>query len=280
MVHPFVIKAVASVPAPKGYQAPNGRGTVFVYQPIDGIDPGDWSGKQMTGASGFTDSNHPMASGLVVDPALVDFSSVFPLRWQGLLQVRMFYTAPDAALFNTPYPVANLRISGTTWTQVGGGPVNCAGGQARSNELALPQKKVAPGYVTAPPSAQPAADQGSAPGSGSGRITGAASTRSATASAASAQTVPRSSSGGAGPGDSSPVSADSTASSKPSSALPIVVLIIVVGLAVAATGGFVLYRRAAGPPVDLGSSPLEPSRRPIHASLTARASAGRPHTRA
>src|SRR5271166_6260284 len=41
---PFVWSAVSSTPAPQGYT----RAYLAVYQPIQYVDPGDWSGYQLT----------------------------------------------------------------------------------------------------------------------------------------------------------------------------------------------------------------------------------------
>jgi hypothetical protein len=135
--YPFVAKAVASTPAPTGYGAKVGRATLYAFQPLQELDPGDWSGKQMTGATVYSNSSEPMALGLPADAALVNFSAAFPLRWEGFAQLRMFYTAPNAQPYSATYPAVAVVVSGQTWTQVGGGPVNCAGGQAESDEADL-----------------------------------------------------------------------------------------------------------------------------------------------
>src|SRR3954463_5459584 len=51
---PLAWTAVSSAAAPAGYAAPKGRAGLFAYQPIKDVDPGDWSGKQFTAASQFT----------------------------------------------------------------------------------------------------------------------------------------------------------------------------------------------------------------------------------
>jgi hypothetical protein len=135
--YPFVAKAVSSTPAPKGYGAMVGRAVLYAYQPLQNIDPGDWSGKQMTGATIFSSTTTPMALGLPADPALINFAAAFPLHWEGFAQLRMTYTAPATLAYTAPYPSVAVVVSGTTWTQVGGGPVNCGGGQAESDEADL-----------------------------------------------------------------------------------------------------------------------------------------------
>lgn len=139
---PFAWTAVASVQAPAGYAAPKGRASLFVYQPIENVDPSNWSGKQMTAASAFTNTEHPMAQATVLDPALVDFVSVYPTHWDGLVQFRMFFSAPLQSPLTSSYPAAVVRVTGDTWTLVSGGHPACGSGTSISAETrALPASR-------------------------------------------------------------------------------------------------------------------------------------------
>jgi hypothetical protein len=134
---PFVWKAVASTKAPSGFES--GKAVLNVYQPRKGTYPGEWSGKQLTAASTYSNASHPMAAGTGRDPALVDFVSVFQPTWDGLVQLRMYFTAPGRPQHSIPYPATVIQVKGDTWTQIGGGDVPCNAGTARSaEELALP----------------------------------------------------------------------------------------------------------------------------------------------
>jgi hypothetical protein len=129
---PFAWTAVSSVPAPAGYDTTRGRASLFVYQPIKDVDPGDWSGKQMTAASFYTNAAHPMAQATVLDPALVDFVSVFPPHWDGLVQFRMFFSAPLQPQHTETYPAAVVQVTGDSWTLVSGGHADCGAGKGVS----------------------------------------------------------------------------------------------------------------------------------------------------
>lgn len=119
--HAFVPAAAASSPAPEGYASGQGaKATLYAFQPRKGVDPGEWSGFQLTGGSIFSDSQHPLVAGTNLDPSLRDFMSAYPLRWDGLLQLRIYYTAPNRVVSRRTYPAAVLRVSGGSWTLVQG----------------------------------------------------------------------------------------------------------------------------------------------------------------
>src|SRR5579863_1068514 len=83
---PFVWKAVASTPAPKGYD----RADLIVFQPIEHVDPSGWSGYQMTAASIFSNPKHPVVQATYADDPLSWPNYAYPPYWDGLYQVRMF----------------------------------------------------------------------------------------------------------------------------------------------------------------------------------------------
>jgi hypothetical protein len=136
---PLAVLAVSSAPAPAGYTAGYGKAVVNVYQPREGTEPGEWSGKGLTAGSTFTNTAHPMAEGTGLDPALVDFTSVFIPKWDGLVQLRMYFGAINRPEHTIPYPATVLQVKGNTWTVVDGGTVDCHAGTATSVEhKALP----------------------------------------------------------------------------------------------------------------------------------------------
>lgn len=150
---PFAWLAVASTAAPAGYGAPTGRATLYAYQPVRNVNPGDWSGQQLTASSTFTNSAHPMASGTVLDSAMGDFVGAFPPQWSGLVQLRMAFSAPQKSAYNDTYPTAVLQITGKTWTLVQGGGGPCTAGSASSTEFkALPSRAFSRALRQTPPS--------------------------------------------------------------------------------------------------------------------------------
>jgi hypothetical protein len=131
---PFAWIAVSSAAAPSGYGPPHGKATLYAFQPIQYVDPGNWSGKAMSAGSAFTNNAHPMTAGTILDPSLSDFAVSYPPHWNGLVQLRMYFGAPRQPQSSASYPTAVLRISGKTWTLISGGNVPCNAGTATSEE--------------------------------------------------------------------------------------------------------------------------------------------------
>lgn len=193
MTQPFVVKAVSSIPPPAHYSPPQGRAVLYVFQPIQYVDPSDWSGKQLTAATAYTNAQVPMTVGTKLDPSMFNFSSVFPLHVNGFAQVRMYYTAQGQTEYAFKYPAANVQITGNTWKQVGGGTVNCKAGQAYSNEFVIP------GRI---PSGTPLGKQPTKaslpPGVGTSSTPGTGGTGTASVSASAAANAKKSSSSSSG----------------------------------------------------------------------------------
>lgn len=161
---PFLWRAVSSVPAPAPYDGEGRLAFLFAYQPRQGVGPGEWSGEQLTGPTSYTNAGAPMAQFTEIDYALEVFLERFPARWDGLLQLRMYFGAPG----NPPsqeYVAADIQVSGGSWRLLRGGDGACDAGQATSAETLLPdfaQRKVeaaaevAARTPAAPPAAPPA----------------------------------------------------------------------------------------------------------------------------
>lgn len=133
---PFAWKTIASSQAPAGYRGHNARATLTVYQPIKYVDPGDWTGGQLTGASTFSNPLHPNVQATAVDSPLTGFVHAYPLHWNHLVEVRMIFTAVNQGAFTTAYPAAILRVTGNNWTLVKGGGTSCSAGHGVSDEAA------------------------------------------------------------------------------------------------------------------------------------------------
>jgi hypothetical protein len=129
---PFVWKTVSSAAAPAKYT--RGDATLYAYQPIRYEDPGFWTGFQLNGAAFFSNPKHPATGSTVQDQPLAAFTSGYPLHWQGLLQLRMIYTAVGRGADNLTYPAAVLRVSGNRWTLVKGGTTPCTASASLSTE--------------------------------------------------------------------------------------------------------------------------------------------------
>lgn len=162
---PFAWKTISSNPPPAGYRKSDARTTLAAYQPIQYVDPGDWSGGFLTSASTFTNPDHPVVQATNADQPLVGFTQAYPLHWDGLVEIRMMYSAVDKPQLQTPYAAAVLRVTGSTWTLVEGGGGSCSQGQGVSMETKnLPKKDLAKQETAAP--ASKSASHGNSGGSG------------------------------------------------------------------------------------------------------------------
>ncbi len=136
---PFIWSAVSSTAAPSGYT----RAYLSVYQPIQHEDPGDWTGYQLTDQAIFNHSNHPIAQATNADVPLYYADHSIPPYWDGLYELRMYFSSPNQVPENSSYPSAVIRVSGDTWTLVSGGGGSCNVGKAVSVEsLLLPKSEI------------------------------------------------------------------------------------------------------------------------------------------
>lgn len=149
---PFVATAVSSVAAPSGYGGA-GRGAVlYAFQPIENVPANAWSGEEITGNSHYSNPAHPMTAATGGDPALQNFVSDYPPKWDGLVQLRLYSTAPGKTIDSTSYAALDIKITGATWQAVDGGSVACTAGRAVSVET-----KLLPKAALRAPSQPPAA---------------------------------------------------------------------------------------------------------------------------
>jgi hypothetical protein len=178
---PFAWKTISSAAPPAGYRNSSARATLYAYQPIQYVDPGDWSGAQLTAGSVFTNPQHPVVQATNADLPLLGFTQAYPAHWDGLVEIRMMYTAINQAQLLNPYAAAVLRISGSTWTEVEGGGGSCSQGQGTSVETKLLPKKDLAKQQTDTPSKKSSTgsssnSSGSANSGGSGQSPGTSGT--------------------------------------------------------------------------------------------------------
>ena len=174
---PFAYRVVSSVPVPAQYRIAGRRATLYAFQPRQGVDPGSWSGDSLTATSTYTNPLVPMAEGSRRDIALSDYLDEYPSAWKGLVQLRLFASAPNAGVDNTSYPTANIEVTGTTWKLLDPVALSCTDGAATtpedqlasSNPIGLgspePLYNLTPGVVVlGTPSAAAVSDAGSGGG--------------------------------------------------------------------------------------------------------------------
>jgi hypothetical protein len=140
---PFVWRAVSSVPAPLSFAGDGRKATLYAMQPRQGTDPMAWSGDSLTASSTYANTAVPIAQATDRDFALSDFLNEFAPQWDRLLELRIYFSAPEQGVDANTYPATDIRISGTTWSLVSGGKVNCNGGDATSPEQLLPSSNPA-----------------------------------------------------------------------------------------------------------------------------------------
>jgi hypothetical protein len=127
---PVAWKAVDSTAAPATYSVKGASATLYAYQPRKGVDPGDWSGEQLSGSATFASPAHPTAVLTGLDESLAEFIADYPATWDGFVELRIYLGAPDLVSHTRPYDTANIEVSGKSWHQLGTPAVACAAGSA------------------------------------------------------------------------------------------------------------------------------------------------------
>jgi len=169
---PFVWSAQASSPAPSDYAGDGRTATLFAYQPRPNREPGEWSGSMLNASSRYTNPAHPMSQSTDRDLPLTQFLSTFPPQLDGLVQLRIFVSAPGKPPYTEKYAATDIRISGDSWSVVRGGTVPCNAGSATSIEdiYQIPTSSTTAAPAPAPPTTAPPT---SAPAGASGSEAGA-----------------------------------------------------------------------------------------------------------
>jgi hypothetical protein len=129
---PFIWTAVSSTPAPRGFE--RGKAVLYAFQPRRQVDPGEWSGKQLTASSTFTNPRHPMSQATNADDPLLFTVQAYPPRWDGLIQLRLYFAANNVGIYRDSYPTTTIRVTSDRWEVVSGGEAACTAGRATSSE--------------------------------------------------------------------------------------------------------------------------------------------------
>jgi len=147
---PFAFVAVSSVATPKAWAVKGGKAALFAATPTQNVNPLEWPTYQMTPSTVYSSARHPMAAAGYGEPPLEFATSGAPPRWDGLMQVRMYFSAPNQMAHLQPYPAAVIRVTGDRWTLVSGDRTPpCSAGTAVNLNQMLGAKSAEP---TAPPS--------------------------------------------------------------------------------------------------------------------------------
>jgi hypothetical protein len=218
---PFAWFAVSSLAAPAGYAGTGRKATLYVYQPRPNTYPNQWSGDQMTSSSPYTNPRYPMAAATAEDFSLQDFVTAFPPRWNGLLQLRIYYGMPNMPTWTETYAATDIKVTGSTWKVVRGASVPCTKGSATPNE---------PFHLSPSPSKASAAPATPA-------VSTNASASAAPSSSATASLAPSSASSSDVSASGSPVAAATASSDSGSGSRAPLWLVGLVGLAAVLVGG-------------------------------------------
>jgi hypothetical protein len=165
---PFVWRAMSSVKTPAGYGGKGQNAALTIYQPRKGVDPGEWNGDQLNGASFFRKDSPPAAGATYKDISLATIVKEYPPTWDGLYQLRMIFARKGYGDYTQTYPATVIQVTGATWHVVQGGTLPCKKAHTISNETFAgipvlnphPSKSQTP---TSAPTNQRAAASGSGP---------------------------------------------------------------------------------------------------------------------
>jgi hypothetical protein len=165
---PFVWRVVSDVPAPQGYFVKGAKATMFAYQPRQGTPAGAWSGTVMAAASYYYDRAHPMAQFTPIDAPLTQMTKAYPPRWDHLIELRLYLSAPQIPVLMDHYAAADIQVIGKTWRLVAGGHSSCTAGKvvAVETSVGMPGSRSKPKQA---PSASPSASPSRSPGKSSSR---------------------------------------------------------------------------------------------------------------
>lgn len=127
---PFAEVALGSTGIPSGVDDTGAVGTLYAYQPREGVSPSEFSGTAITAAGALADPDRPAVVVTEDSWSLSDFVAAFPADLDGYVQLRLYLGTPAAGtLSDHPYDTADLRVDGGRWELVDGGNAACTATQ-------------------------------------------------------------------------------------------------------------------------------------------------------
>jgi hypothetical protein len=135
---PFAWSAVSNSPAPARYA--KGLAYLYAFQPLQYVDPGEWSGEAITGGSWFSNTRSPIAEATNRDTPMLWFVQAYPAHWDGYVELRIFYANPGEPPMTSAYPAGIIQVKGYRWTLVQGGTASCKSGTAHTLEAQIQPK--------------------------------------------------------------------------------------------------------------------------------------------
>lgn len=127
---PFAAVALGSTGIPSDVDDTGAVGTLYAYQPREGVSPSEFSGTAITAAGVLADPDRPAVAVTEDSWSLRDFVTAFPADLDGYVQLRLYLGSPAAGtLSDQPYDTADLRVDGDRWELVDGGNAACTATQ-------------------------------------------------------------------------------------------------------------------------------------------------------
>jgi len=112
---------------PAQYAVEGAVGSLFAYQPRDGVDAQEFGGLQLTGSSVLADPAEQTGVRVTKDATTVgQFVVAFPANLDGFVQLRLYVSAPGAGTLSSQYDAADLQVDGDHWELVQGGSADCS----------------------------------------------------------------------------------------------------------------------------------------------------------
>jgi hypothetical protein len=108
--------------------------------------------------------------------------TAYPTKWDGLIELRIFLSAPNHPVDNSTYDAVNIKVTGDTWSVVDGTPVSCSAGKSTSIEMALATNSAQLASLSAQTTEVGRDNAGTAPSAPASAAAGSSSSPSAVAS--------------------------------------------------------------------------------------------------
>ena len=127
---PFAAVALGSTGIPSDVDDTGAVGTLYAYQPREGVSPSEFSGTAITAAGQLAEPDRPAVVVTEDSWSVGDFVTAFPADLDGYVQLRLYLGTPaSGTLSDRPYDTADLRVDGDRWELVDGGNAACTATQ-------------------------------------------------------------------------------------------------------------------------------------------------------
>lgn len=101
-------------------------GTLYGYQPREGVEPLEFSGAPIGGPVPFVNHDKPATRVVKEGYSLAEFTSIYPAKLDGYVQLRLITSVDGFGAFADAYDTADITIDGDSWKVARGGHASCA----------------------------------------------------------------------------------------------------------------------------------------------------------